>query len=225
MPLKTHHKILIGGASSIIVISIIVISILLFILYTQQKASFNNLENKINELKVDTQSKFNSLTEGLLNTQKSLEENQQALSEIKASASSDFSGIIEQAVPSVVTIRTDVSQGTGFIITGDGYLVTNAHVLAGARTVAAVTSEQNLIQAKFIGYNGNLDVALLKIQGSYNEIQLANSDNVQVGEKVIAICNPLGLQFSVSEGIVSAINREGSNGLPYYIQTDAALNP
>ena len=51
------------------------------------------------------------------------------------------------------------------------------------------------------------------------------SDDVQIGEKVIAIGNPLGLSFSVSEGIVSAVNREGSNGLPYYIQTDTALNP
>ena len=55
--------------------------------------------------------------------------------------------------------------------------------------------------------------------------ELANSDNIQVGEKVIAIGNPLGLQFSVSEGIVSGVHRTGVNGKDEYIQTDAALNP
>jgi len=66
---------------------------------------------------------------------------------------------------------------------------------------------------------------LLKISGDYNSIELGDSDDIQIGEKVIAIGNPLGLQFSVSEGIVSAINREGTNGIEAYIQTDAALNP
>ena len=75
------------------------------------------------------------------------------------------------------------------------------------------------------GYDENLDLALLKMSGNYNSIELANSNNVQIGEKVIAIGNPLGLQFSVSEGIVSAIHREGPNNLEAYIQTDAALNP
>ena len=78
---------------------------------------------------------------------------------------------------------------------------------------------------KLIGYDSNADIALLKINGSYDYLELRNSDDVRVGEKVIAIGNPLGLSFSVSEGIVSAINREGANGLPAYIQTDAALNP
>ena len=65
----------------------------------------------------------------------------------------------------------------------------------------------------------------MKIEGDYNVLNFANSDNVQIGEKVIAIGNPLGLQFSVSEGIVSAVHREGISELNSYIQTDAALNP
>ena len=71
-----------------------------------------------------------------------------------------------------------------------------------------------------------MDIALLKIDDtSYNPIELEDSNNVQIGQKVIAIGNPLGLQFSVSEGIVSAVNREGENKLNAYIQTDASLNP
>ena len=66
---------------------------------------------------------------------------------------------------------------------------------------------------------------MLKISGEYTPLELGNSNDIQVGEKVIAIGNPLGLQFSVSEGIISAIHRPGINDLEAYIQTDAALNP
>ncbi|MBS3076358.1 trypsin-like peptidase domain-containing protein [Candidatus Pacearchaeota archaeon] len=149
----------------------------------------------------------------------------QEFDELKASTSADFSGIIEDAIKSVVTIRTDVGQGTGFIITDDGYIVTNAHVLVGGKTITAITYEQENLPAKFIGYNADYDIALLKIDKSVQSIEIGNSDELQIGEKVIAIGNPLGLQFSVSEGIVSAINRPGANGINAYIQTDAALNP
>ena len=78
---------------------------------------------------------------------------------------------------------------------------------------------------RLIGYDDNIDLALLKISGDCDKLSLGDSDKVQVGEKVIAIGNPLGLQFSVSQGIVSAIHREGPNGLDAYIQTDTPLNP
>jgi len=144
---------------------------------------------------------------------------------LKASTSSDFSGIIEGAIKSVVTIRTDVSQGTGFLINERGYVITNAHVLYGGNMVEIWNYEQNSFNTKLIGYDETFDIALLKIEGTFEKIYLENSDNVQIGEKVIAIGNPLGLQFSVSEGIVSSVHRIGMNGMKAYIQTDAALNP
>ena len=175
------------------------------------------LNNKFNLKNEEIQGTINQLSESLINTQEILSETQSSLesqiSSIKAKTSSDFSGIIEDAVQAVVTIRTDVSQGTGFIITDDGYLVTNYHVIDGARYADALTSDSNSKQLTLIGYNPEMDVALLKIPGSYNSIEFDDSDNVKIGEKVIAIGNPLGLSFSVTEGIVSG-----------YIQTDAALN-
>jgi len=66
---------------------------------------------------------------------------------------------------------------------------------------------------------------LLKISGTYEALELADSDDLQVGRKVIAIGNPLGLSFSVTEGIISALERIGPNGLREYIQTDVSLNP
>lgn len=226
MELQKHHKILIGGFTSIVIIFMIVSGILLYTLYVKQEINYNSLDEKIQ----DTQSKISDLSENLILTKQNLEANQEELNLLKASASSDFSGIIESSIKSVVTIRTDVAQGTGFIITDDGYIVTNAHVLADsngylAQNIRAITSEAQTISATFIGFDDNFDIALLKVSGNFDSIRLGNSDNVQIGEKVIAIGNPLGLQFSVSEGIISAVNREGSNGEKAYIQTDAALNP
>lgn len=228
MVLKRHHKIIIGSFSSIVIIFMIVTSILLNGIIVKQSLNYNSLNQKI----IDAQSEINTLTENLIQTKKELNSFSSQLGSIdkemtllKASAGEDFSGIIEDVIKSVVTIRTDVGQGTGFIISNDGYVVTNAHVLSGGREIKAITSEQNLINADFIGYDEELDIALLKISGDYDKLKLADSDKIQTGEKVIAIGNPLGLQFSVSEGIISGVHREGSNNLKAYIQTDASLNP
>lgn len=234
MALKRHHKWLIGSLSSLIIIFMIATGILLYSLFVQQKLNYNSLGDKIIELQTDTQSKINILTENLIQTRESLEtsleESQRELDLLKASAGEDFSGIVEEAIKSVVTIRTDSGQGTGFIIHNEGYIVTNAHVLADesgrlATGIRALTYEQDIIIAEFIGYDSTLDIALLSISGNYNKLELGDSNKVQIGEKVIAIGNPLGLQFSVTGGIVSAVHREGINGLEIYIQTDAALNP
>jgi S1-C subfamily serine protease len=232
MPLRRHHKIIIGSFSSLVVIFMIVGSIFVYTLSVKQGVDYINLNNKISTLEADTQSKLNELTETIIQAEQELQtlgsqvgslDNELVL--LKASAGEDFSGIIEDAIKSVVTIRTDVSQGTGFILTDDGYIVTNAHVLVGATYVQILTYEQGTINADMVGYDENLDIVLLKVEGNYDPISLGDSNDVQVGEKVIAIGNPLGLQFSVSEGIVSAVNREGPSGLEAYIQTDAALNP
>ncbi|MEK6829191.1 MAG: trypsin-like peptidase domain-containing protein [Nanoarchaeota archaeon] len=228
--LKRHHKIILGSVSSLLIILIIINSIMLYFLYGQLELSYNELTSNIHKLEADTNSKIGSLSDSVISTKQELSSLGSNLSQqlnlLKASAGEDFSGIIEDAVQSVVTIKTDIAQGTGFIISTDGYIVTNYHVVEGAKAAVVITSDgENHQQVSLIGYDSNLDIALLKIDGTYNKLTLANSDNVNVGEKVIAIGNPLGLQFSVSQGIVSAVHREGSNGLQAYIQTDAALNP
>jgi serine protease Do len=198
-----------------------------------------NLSNQVDNLKINTetsnkdiQNKINSLStsintlsasvNSISSTQTSLSSQ---LSQIKAATSADFSGIIEQEIKGVVTIKTDVAQGTGFLITNDGYIVTNAHVLSGARIANAYDYNNNEYHASLIGYDNNMDVAVLKISGSFTKLTLGNSDETKIGEKVIAIGNPLGLSFTATEGIISARDREGINNLPYYFQTDVALNP
>ena len=233
MVLKRHHKIILGGFTSVVVIFMIVSSISLYSLFIKQNMDYNLLNQEIK----DAQSNIHTLTETVIQTKESLGSLNlqigsisQEMSLLKASAGEDFSGIIEDAVKSVVTISTNAGQGTGFIISDEGYIVTNAHVLADefgrlASIIQARTYEQKIINAEFIGYDGNFDVALLKISGDYDSLRLGNSNNNQIGEKVIAIGNPLGLQFSVTEGIISGIHRRGINGIEAYVQTDAALNP
>ncbi|MDE1848494.1 MAG: trypsin-like peptidase domain-containing protein [Nanoarchaeota archaeon] len=234
MALKRHHKILIGSFSLFVISLIIILGVIMYSLYVQEIQHYNIINDKLSELQTTTQSQINSLSSSLLQLQnltKSSQQNfQSQINLLKASSSGDFSGIIQSSLQSVVTVRTSAAQGTGFIIDSRGYIVTNAHVLADssgylASNIQVITENQNTINAQFIGYNGNLDIALLKIPGTYTPLNLGNSGSVQVGDKVIAIGNPLGLQFSVSEGIISAINRQGINGLNYYFQTDASLNP
>jgi len=229
MELKRHHKWIIGSFSSLVIIYLIANSIFLYSLFLKEDVNYNSLQQSIKGLQIDTQTKINQLTANIIETKDTLNKINSSLKselkELKASASSDFSGVIENSINSVVTIRTDVSQGTGFIINDDGYLVTNAHVLVGGTKISIITSNQDLLKGNLIGYNNDFDIALIKINGNYNSLKFADSNKIQVGEKVIAIGNPLGLQFSVSEGIVSGIHREGLNGVNSYVQTDAALNP
>lgn len=141
------------------------------------------------------------------------------------SSRDDFSGVVNDALKSVVSVLTDKSVGSGFIVNSEGYIVTNYHVVENGGRIRVLTYDKRIILAEVIGFDKLRDLVLLKIEGEYEPLKLADSDNLQVGNKVIAIGNPLGLSFSVTEGIISAIDREGPNGISEYIQTDVSLNP
>jgi len=232
MVLKKHHKIFIGGFTTVIVAYMIVTAVLLNGLIVKQTVNHGQLSGRFDEFQETMQGRINELTDRVISQEEMLHELgsqvgtiDQQFAELQASVDEDFSGVVENSIPSVLTIRTNVGQGTGFVIADNGYVVTNAHVLAGGRWVQAIDYEQEVMDAELIGYNEDLDIALLRIPEDLPEFDLADSDNIQIGERVLAIGNPLGLQFSASQGIVSAVHREGPNGLDAYIQTDAALNP
>ncbi len=207
-------------------IAMLFLSVFVFIQNTALEKKLNqtaeNLQTQITDNQIQIQSSINTLTDTLAQTKTDL--NTQ-LSQVKASVSSDFSGIISDAIGSVVSIKTDVAQGSGFIISSDGLVVTNTHVLYNAHYAKVLTYDDRLIDAKLIGYDKEIDVAVLKIQGTYSYLQFGNSDDVKIGEKVIALGNPLGLSFTATEGIVSATNRPGDTDKTSYIQTDVSLNP
>jgi S1-C subfamily serine protease len=226
MKLKRHHKIILSGITALLLIIVITNSVFLYWVYEKGNMNYNSLENKIDSLQADTQSKFNTLSENLKSVNSQVGSLNKDFTKLKTSVSSDFSTIIDKSIKSVVTIRTDISQASGFFVANGGYIITNAHVMEGASEANVITYDGKVYPIYRIGGDTDIDLILLKIEEtSYAPLELANSDDAKIGEKVIAIGNPLGLQFSVSEGIVSAVHRQGENGLNAYIQTDAALNP
>lgn len=123
--------------------------------------------------------------------------------------------------------REKHSLGTGFVISADGYVVTNNHVVEGADEVVVKFNDGSELEAKVIGTDPKLDVALLKVKGSrLKAVDIGDSDGLRVGDWVVAIGNPFGLGQTVTAGIVSAKGRVIGSG-PYddFIQTDAAINP
>jgi len=137
----------------------------------------------------------------------------------------DFSSIIPQVLKSTVVIKTDVGIGSGFIIDPAGYIATNYHVVEDATAGFVSTSDGVIHRVKIVGYNKLADIAVLKIDGSFDAILFADSDSVKTGQKVIAVGSPNGFDFTVTEGIVSATHRKDPNTSNIYIQIDAALNP
>ncbi len=136
----------------------------------------------------------------------------------------DFSEVIDNSLPSVVSVRTDVGVGSGFIVHSDGYVVTNYHVIDGARAATIATSDGENHAVRLVGGNKLMDIAVLDIDGSFTRLSWGDSDSLKAGEKVIAVGNPGGLDFTVTQGIVSAVNREDSNGRQL-VQIDVPINP
>jgi serine protease Do len=116
--------------------------------------------------------------------------------------------------------------GSGFVISEDGYIVTNNHVIDGADEISIEFFSGSTLDAKLIGTDPKTDIALLKVESDtpLPYVSFGNSDVMRVGDWVMAMGNPLGQGFSVSAGIVSARNRELSGTYDDFIQTDAAIN-
>ncbi len=118
-----------------------------------------------------------------------------------------------------------VGAGSGVIISQDGYIVTNNHVVDGADELMVTLNDNKEYSARIIGADATTDLALIKIDAKQlPAIVIANSDNVKVGEWVLAVGNPLGLNNTVTAGIVSAKARTMGQGVQSMIQTDAAIN-
>lgn len=123
--------------------------------------------------------------------------------------------------------RTLSSLGSGFIISDDGYILTNAHVIDGADTVTVRLNDRRELKARVIGQDQKTDIALIKVDASgLPTLELGDSDGLETGEWVAAIGSPFGFDHSVTAGIVSAINRTlPTDSYVPFIQTDVAINP
>ncbi|MFK0045321.1 S1C family serine protease [Streptomyces sp. NPDC090741] len=133
---------------------------------------------------------------------------------VSQSSTGTVSGVAEQVSPSVVRIDTSTGSGqgtgSGIVVTADGEIVTNNHVVDGATEIQVTMSDGKKYTAKTVGTDPDKDLALIKLQGAggLKPAKLGNSDNLKVGDQVVAIGSPDRLTGTVTSGIVSALNRE-----------------
>ncbi len=163
-----------------------------------------------------------------------------------SSAPTNFIAAAEAVTPGVVNIKTSQggrsfefwgsgaigsASGSGVIVSADGYIVTNNHVIENSDLIQVTLNDRREFEAKVIGVDPSTDLALLKIQGKdLPYLNFGNSDSLHIGEWVLAVGNPFNLESTVTAGIVSAKGRsidilEGQDRIESFIQTDAAVNP
>lgn len=138
--------------------------------------------------------------------------------------------LVDKIAPAVVHVVAGETQGSGFALDPDGFIITNAHVLAGAEEANVKFREGYSRPAEVKGVDLGTDLAVLRVkEDELSTLSLRSLKSVRVGESVIAIGSPVGLEWSVSAGIVSGMNRSmpGPDGrqIDYMIQTDAEINP
>lgn len=148
-----------------------------------------------------------------------------------------LTSLYQQVLPGVVSIRTDVGQGSGFVYDTYGHIITNQHVIDGASTVEVAFPSGFKAYGTVIGTDGDADVAVIKVDAAAEELHplsIGDSDTLQVGQTVVAIGNPFGLSGTMTLGIVSGLGRTqpssqaaggGFFSTADIIQTDAAINP
>ncbi|HEY1094947.1 MAG TPA: trypsin-like peptidase domain-containing protein, partial [Glycomyces sp.] len=149
-----------------------------------------------------------------------------------------YTDIVNKVSPSVVTIVTDAAEGSGVVYSKDGYIVTNNHVVDGAQSVEVRFSDGTTADASIVATDATQDLAVIQVSGvdDLTPITFADSSGVQVGDVTVAIGSPLGLEGTVTTGIVSALDRsmtvsgeqgmgqQSSSTLSGLLQTDAAIN-
>jgi 2-alkenal reductase len=170
-------------------------------------------------------------------------DNQDALAEVEGPMGQLFAHeqafieLFERTSGSVVHVGVDDGQGSGFVYDDLGHIVTNNHVIAQANTVVISFADGSQLDATVVGTDPSSDLAVLKVEagpGELNAVELADSDQLRVGQLVVAIGSPFGLANTLTTGVISGLDRlfpgaaapgGGRYNIPDIIQTDAAINP
>ncbi|MEI6714568.1 MAG: trypsin-like peptidase domain-containing protein [Verrucomicrobiota bacterium] len=173
---------------------------------------------------------------------------------VLAALEEDYTRLVQSVVPSVVSIttqkrirqrvpmvvdafdllfgtrqqrvveQTETGLGSGVVVSPEGYVLTNDHVVAGMEEIRVQLTDGRIEPADLIGTDPQTDIAVLKIKGPVTALSLGDSDKVRVGQPVLAVGNPFGLQETVTQGIISAKGRAVQDSGVEFLQTDAAVN-
>jgi Do/DeqQ family serine protease len=219
--MQNYRSNLVFNVLTSIAISILIVGLYHFYVYKESQESWKSKATKVAEREVALSQRF--------------------LQAMRSSQPNDFIEAAERCQKSVVFIKSDMpadinsiygesSTGSGVILSEDGYIVTNEHVVNGGKDVEVLLFDNRTFKGKVVGLDKTTDLALVKIEAeNLDFLFLGDSDSLSVGEWVMAIGNPFRLQSSVTAGIISAKARNISlmdkNGIESFIQTDAAMNP
>ncbi len=140
---------------------------------------------------------------------------------------SSYNDIYNYVKDSVVTINTDLGRGSGVIVTNDGHIVTNEHVIKGTKNIKIITADNISYPAEIVGVDSITDIALLKSNYFGKALTFSDSSKVKIGDIVLAIGNPFGVGQTLTQGIISRTNSGHitENPLDEFLQSDAAINP
>jgi S1-C subfamily serine protease len=147
-----------------------------------------------------------------------------------AAPAGSVAAVAQSVGPAVVSVRTNQGLGSGVVYDQSGLILTNAHVVEGAQSITIGMVDGRHFSGKVVGSDTGFDVAVIKIDGANLPLAtLGSSSSLQVGQDVVAIGNPFGLDHTLTTGVISALNRPVSEGQGSYnqpmVQTDAAINP
>ena len=197
----------------------------------EHSIAITQLDDKIAQTSESVKAELQSNVQNIQSSLKTVElKNDQQYSDLETKLlkinvqSQDFTAVIKDKINAVVSIKSTAGGGSGVIIDPKGYIVTNYHVIKGASQIQVKTVKQKVYTATAVGFDERIDIAVLQINdGDLPSLTWGDSNAVNIGEKVIAVGSPGGLDFTVTEGIVSA-KRKDSKGVNY-VQVDVPVNP
>jgi len=207
------------------------------VLENKTMSNFKKLQDFFNsettKLKLDletnkkaTQSEISDISQKVGGLEEKSSELDSRISEINVQ-SSDFSSIANDVIKAVVSVKTSNGQASGVIFDSRGYIMTNRHVVEGVSDIKVYDYNADTYDVEVIGVAKSVDLAVLKIvsNDTFSYLKFEDISNINVGERVIAVGNPLGLSFTVTEGIISALDRNIDSSGVGYLQTDVSINP
>ncbi len=190
---------------------------------SQAQTDITSLDSSLTQKESEIEMLTGELAQVRIESQEQASQLQETIDNLKLQ-NQDFSSVIEKVIPSVVSILTNRGTGSGFVIDSKGYVVTNYHVVEDISAATVVSSDGERHSVSLLGYDADVDIAVLRVNTqNLQELSWGSSNSVNIGKSVIAVGNPGGLDFSVTQGIVSAKRKDNNNN--DLIQIDVPINP